>query len=493
MEKSKSLHELAEVVGGHVIGNPQTVISDVTHDSRQAGEGALFVAIVGENHDGHDFAHAAVETGAAALCVQRAVGIDIPQLVVARTRRITGELASEVHANPSRTLDVIGVTGTNGKTTVTHYVESILSANGRAAGMVGTIGSRVMGEPIPSVRTTPEAPDFQRLLAQMRDRGAEAVAVEVSSHALELDRVRGTRFAVAGFTNLSQDHLDFHGSMDEYRRAKERFFNEYEVDTAVFNIDDPMGRTLSGSYERPQISVGERGDFEADEIDFANGVTRFELKAPGFRENTSAPVLGHFNLSNLLVAMACCFAVGLTVEEIVAALPSLAPVRGRFEIVSRVDEPTVIVDYAHTPDGVARVVEAAREMAAGRVVVVVGAGGDRDRAKRAPMGAAASVADLVIITSDNPRGEDPDQIIDQVLEGVTRDSIREPDRSRAIAAAISNAVVGDIVLILGKGHETGQEINGQILPFDDRQIARQQLNGLPKSTNFDPESGSTGS
>ncbi|HEY5891528.1 MAG TPA: UDP-N-acetylmuramoyl-L-alanyl-D-glutamate--2,6-diaminopimelate ligase [Acidimicrobiia bacterium] len=492
MEKSKTLDELAEVVGGHVIGNPQVAVSDVTHDSRQAGAGALFVAIEGENHDGHDFAKAAVTTGAAALCVQRALRVEIPQLVVARTRRVAGELASAVHDNPSQSVDVIGVTGTNGKTTVTHYAESILTANQRRAGVMGTMGSLILGEAIPSVRTTPEAPDFQRLLAQMRDRGAEAIAVEVSSHALELDRVRGTRFAVAGFTNLSQDHLDFHGSMDAYRRAKERLFTEYEVDTAVFNIDDPVGNSLSESYDRPQISVGERGDFAADEIGFGDGVTRFRLTAPGFLGQTSAPVLGKFNLSNLLVAMACCFATGLAIEEIVSALSSLGPVSGRFEIVSRSAEPMVIVDYAHTPDGVANVIVAARAMVPGRVIVVVGAGGDRDRAKRAPMGAAASAADLVIITSDNPRSEDPGAIVDEVLEGVTKESISEPDRAVAIAAAISAAAVGDVVLILGKGHETGQEIHGQVRPFDDRLVARAQLNLLSKSANFDSDSGSIG-
>jgi UDP-N-acetylmuramoyl-L-alanyl-D-glutamate--2,6-diaminopimelate ligase len=492
METSKTLHELAQVVAGRVVGDPQTVVGDVTHDSRQAGHGTLFVAIEGELHDGHDFVAEAFATGAAALCVQREVGIDLPQLVVERTRRVAGELAAAVHGNPSRQLDVIGVTGTNGKTTVAHFVESLLSASSVPTGLVGTIRNRILGEEIPSVRTTPEAPDFQRLLSRMRDRGVEKVAVEVSSHALELDRVRGTEFAVAGFTNLSQDHLDFHVSMDAYRRAKERLFSEYEVDTAVFNIDDPVGKALSESYEGKQVTVGHEGDFSAEDASGSGLDTDFTLVAPGFSGRVTAPVLGDFNLSNLLVAVASCVSVGTSIDDVVSGIGELAPVPGRLEIVSSPGEPTVIVDYAHTPQGVALAVEAVRGITPGRVFVVVGAGGDRDRAKRGPMGSAASAADLVVVTSDNPRSEDPAAIVDQVLEGVTTASIRQPNRASAIAEAIAAADIGDVVLILGKGHEKGQEIAGTIYEFDDRQVARQHLNSLRKSANLDPESGSMG-
>lgn len=490
METSKSLYELAEVVDGDVLGNPQIAVSDVTHDSRQAGPGALFIAIEGEVHDGHDFAPEAISTGASALCVQRKLEFDVPQLIVANTRRVAGQLASEVHGNPSHELDVIGVTGTNGKTTVTHFVESLLSAHGTPTGLIGTIGSRALGKPIQSIRTTPEATDFQRLLGRMRDVGTEKVAVEVSSHALELDRVRGTRFAVAAFTNLSQDHLDFHGTMEAYRTAKERLFSEYEVGMAVLNVDDPVGSAIAEGYSGSKVTVGNAGEFGGGEIVPTSVGVEFELRAPGFRERVAAPVFGSFNVSNLLLAMACCYVSDMTMSEIVAALSELPAVPGRFEIVSHSDEPTVVVDYAHTPDGVEMAVATARPMASGRLLVVIGAGGDRDSAKRAPMGAAASGGDLVFVTSDNPRSEDPGAIVDQVLQGVTTDYIREPDRAAAIGTAISTAGIGDVVLILGKGHEKGQEIAGEVFPFDDREVARHHLNLLRKSANSGPDSGS---
>jgi UDP-N-acetylmuramoyl-L-alanyl-D-glutamate--2,6-diaminopimelate ligase len=493
METSRSLNELVEVVGGHVVGTAETVISDVTHDSRQAGPGTLFVAIPGEIHDGHSFAPQAVEAGASALCVQRILDLDVPQLVVGSTRRAIGELASQVHGIPSLDIDVVGVTGTNGKTTVTHYVESIMGSNGIPTGLIGTIGSRFLGQDIPSVRTTPEAPDFQRLLAEMRDRGAAKVAVEVSSHALALDRVRGTRFAVGAFTNLTQDHLDFHPSMDAYRAAKTLLFTDYEMSTAVFNVDDPMGRELSDDFGGDQLRVGAGGDFFADGVELTGVGTGFTLTAPGFHGAIDAPVFGDFNVSNLLVAMACCVATGLSVDDVLSAVGELVAVPGRFEVVSEPDDPLVIVDYAHTPDGVAMAVDTARDMVAGRVLVVIGAGGDRDRAKRRPMGLAASNGDLVFVTSDNPRSEDPAEIVDQVLDGVTAPFVRQPDRARAISDAINTAEPGDVVLILGKGHEQGQEIGGEIQPFDDREVARAELNVQRKSANIGTDSGSMGS
>jgi UDP-N-acetylmuramoyl-L-alanyl-D-glutamate--2,6-diaminopimelate ligase len=492
METSRTLHELGEAVGGHVIGAPETAVSHVTHDSRQIGEGTLYVAISGAIHDGHDFALEAAEAGAVALCVERELPIEIAQLIVGNTRQILGQLAAEIYGHPSHSIDVIGVTGTNGKTTVAHFIESIMDRAGFATGRIGTVGNAIKGKAVPSVRTTPEATEFQALLATMRDDGVEKVAVEVSSHALELGRVSGTRFAVAAFTNLSQDHLDFHRTMEAYRAAKARLFAEYEVETAVFNIDDPAGSNMSSSYAGAQLTVGSGGDFAAEGVATIADGSEFQLHAPGFNRRLSAPVYGSFNVSNLLVAVACCFAAGAELDVIIDALSGVDAVPGRFEIVSREDDPLVVVDYAHTPEGISLAIETARSLRPGRVIAVVGAGGDRDRAKRRPMGAAASSADLVVVTSDNPRNEDPDEIIDAVMEGVSAASVRQADRLTAIEKAITTAEQNDVVLILGKGHEQGQESKGAVAPFDDRAVARNQLKLWRKSANFGDNSGSMG-
>ena len=490
MGSSRSLGELGEVVEGDVIGDPETDIHDVTHDSREAGPGTLFVAIVGQTHDGHDYIDQALSAGASAVCVERPGNRGIPELVVRDTRAALGQLAAEVHGHPSRSLAVVGVTGTNGKTTVTHYVEALLNGAGVRTGLIGTIASRVGDELLPSVRTTPEASDFQRMLAQMRQSGAESVAVEVSSHALALNRIDATRFAVAAFTNLSQDHLDFHGSMTAYREAKERLFSEFEVGTAVLNIDDPVGSAIAGWFEGDVVTVGAGGHFAAEEIEPVPGGTGFTLRAPGGTYEVIAPVFGSFNVSNLAVAIACASLVGPSVRDLVPLLEDLRAVPGRFEIVSQEDEPLVVVDYAHTPDGIRMAVATGREFASGRVIVVFGAGGDRDSAKRPLMGRAASGADRVFVTSDNPRSEDPDAIIDQVTSGITADHAREADRRKAINSAIAEAGPGDVVLILGKGHESGQERAGETVPFDDREVARTALDVLRKSANFGTNSGS---
>ncbi len=491
MESSKSLGELAKSVGGNVLGSDQIAIADVTHDSRQIGTGTLFVAIKGRSYDGHQFVGAAIEAGAVAVCVTEEQDVSVPQLVVADPRGVLGQLAAEVHDWPSRSVDVIGVTGTNGKTTATHYIESLLSAIGLKTGVIGTIATRIAGKSQKSVRTTPEASDFQRLLALMRDEGVENVAVEVSSHALELGRVVGTSFRVAAFTNLSQDHLDFHGTMADYRAAKERLFTDYDIGAAVINIDDEVGADLANRVRAPVIKVGTGGDFEFSSLGHEPGGTEFTLESPAGRQRVLAPVYGDFNVSNLVVAIACCFCAGVDIEPLLNHISAIGVVPGRFERVPDVDSmPAVIVDYAHTPAGVARAVEAARLIGTGNVIVVIGAGGDRDRAKRPLMGEAASGADLVVVTSDNPRSEDPESIVAQVSAGVTAPLIREVDRREAITEAISVASPDDLVLVLGKGHEQGQEIGGKVLPFDDREVATDSLNRLRKSTKSGPNSGS---
>jgi UDP-N-acetylmuramoyl-L-alanyl-D-glutamate--2,6-diaminopimelate ligase len=386
---------------------------------------------------------------------------------------------------------VVGVTGTNGKTTVTHYVESLMNQAGRTAGLIGTVRTRVGDTLLPSVRTTPEATDFQRLLAEMRGLGAEVVAAEVSSHALEMSRVAGTRFEVAAFTNLSQDHLDFHGTMESYQLAKERLFREYEVGTAVVNVADPVGAGIADWATMPVITVGSGGSLHARSLSTSLRGSSFELVTDRGSVPVRSGVIGGFNIDNALVAAGCCLALGLTVAEIGEGLDKLGGVPGRFERVSGDDPVHVIVDYAHTPQGVEQAIAVARSVGDGMVIAVVGAGGDRDREKRPLMGSAATTADFALLTSDNPRSEDPGQILAEVASGAHgRAVILEVDRRTAIERAIAMAGPGDVVLILGKGHETGQEVDGEILPFDDREIARQVLADLRRSAGSRHDSGS---
>ena len=476
-DSPKTMSQLAHLVGGTVAGDPTTVLTDVVHDSRQAHSGALYVAMLGERTDGHDFAAGAVDAGASAVCVDHRLAIEAPQLIVGDTRRVIGELAAAVHDHPSTSLDVVGVTGTNGKTTVTHYVETIAGHAGRTPGLIGTIHTRSAGVETATSLTTPEASDFQRLLGAMRDDGVDLVAVEVSSHALEYGRVRGTQFAVAAFTNLSQDHLDFHGNMDSYRLAKERLFNEYQVGTAVINVDDPVGAAIAARYQGAMVTVGRGGDFSIHSVETHPAFSTFTVEGPSGAVEYQAPVVGEFNVANLVLACACCVAVGLDYEVVFDALPDIGGVPGRFQVVSGDDPITVIVDYAHTPEGVATAVETGRSLSGGRVIGLIGAGGDRDRAKRPAMGEAVSSADLAVITSDNPRSEDPGDIAAAVLSGLLpgSDHILEIDRRRAIEIAIDAAEDGDVVLILGRGHEPMQDFGSEQVPFDDRDVAAASL------------------
>jgi UDP-N-acetylmuramoyl-L-alanyl-D-glutamate--2,6-diaminopimelate ligase len=485
-----TLGEVSALVGGRVLGDPGIHLDDVTHDSRMAGPAVLFVAVRGASHDGHDFVTAAVRAGSPAVAVEVAQQTQAGQVVVDDTRAAMGPMASRVHGDPSADLAVVGVTGTNGKTTVTHYVESLMGRAGHTTGLIGTVHTRVGDNALSSVRTTPEATDFQRLLAEMRVLGAEVVAAEVSSHALEMSRVAGTRFEVAAFTNLSQDHLDFHGTMDSYRRAKERLFREFEVGTAVINVADPVGADIAGWAEMPVITVGSGGSVQAINVKTSLQGSSFELVTGRGSADVKSGLIGGFNVENALVAAGCCLALGLTVDEIASGMGELAGVPGRFEQVSGNAEVHVIVDYAHTPGGVEQAISVARSVTDGKVIAVVGAGGDRDREKRPLMGAAAGRADLAVLTSDNPRSEDPDQILAEVASGIERrEIILEVDRRAAIEMAIDSAAPGDVVLILGKGHETGQEVMGEILPFDDRDVARQILTGRG-SAGMGPASGS---
>jgi UDP-N-acetylmuramoyl-L-alanyl-D-glutamate--2,6-diaminopimelate ligase len=487
----KKLEDLALAVGGVTHGDRNVLLTDVTHDSRHAGSGTMYVAVRGSHVDGHDFVTEAVAAGSPAICVDHHMSSGVAELEVADTRAVMGPLAAAVHDDPSASLAVVGVTGTNGKTTVTHYVESIAAGAGRTPGLIGTVHTRVGEHNLSSERTTPEATDFQRLLAEMRDLGADLIAAEISSHALELGRVSATRFAVAAFTNLSQDHLDFHGDMDAYRAAKGRLFEEYEVDAAVINVGDPVGREIADKAKMPVLRVGPDGDLRAGAVSTSFDGTSFDMTLEGESHHVTAPLIGDFNVENALIASGCCLRLGLSIEDVVAGLGRLGPVPGRFEVVSGSFPVRVVVDYAHTPEGIHQAISVARDLALGRVIAVFGAGGDRDREKRPLMGRAAIEADLSVLTSDNPRSEDPEAIIRDVMSGIEGSGVVvEPDRRRAIEHAVRAASPGDVVLILGKGHETGQEVGERVLPFDDKLVAAEVLDRMGRSSDSEGGSGS---
>jgi UDP-N-acetylmuramoyl-L-alanyl-D-glutamate--2,6-diaminopimelate ligase len=454
------------------------VVGDVVFDSREVAPGALFCCVAGALEDGHDYAPEAVAAGAVALLVERWLDdLAVPQIRVASVREAMGPIAAVVFSHPADTLTVAGITGTNGKTTVTYLLESIWRAAGVRPGVIGTTGARVDGEPIPLARTTPEAPDLHRLLARMRDAGVTAVALEVSSHALAQHRVGGVRFDVAAFTNLSQDHLDFHPSMEAYFEAKASLFTPAYAARAVVNADDPWARRLLTTPVVPTTTYGvERdADVRATDVTSTVGGVSFTVDGVAFRSR----LRGSFNVSNCLAAIAIARQLGIGPDAAAEGLAAVPGVPGRVEPVEAGQGFLVVVDYAHTPDSIRSVLQAARPLASGRLIVVFGCGGDRDRAKRPLMGAAASsTADLTVITSDNPRSEDPLAIIADVEPGA-RDGggayVVEPDRRAAIELAIEGAGTGDVVVIAGKGHEPYQELADGTIPFDDREVAREVL------------------
>ena len=485
------LHELLDSVDVlELRGDPRTEIASVTHDSRAVAPGDLFCCIVGATTDGHDHAPAALSAGAAALLVERPLGLPVAEARVASVRAALGPVAAAAWGQPSSKLAVLGVTGTNGKTTTTWLLENIGRAAGIKPGVIGTIGARIDGAPLPGERTTPEATELQALLARMADAGVGLAAIEVSSHALVMHRVDGTRFAAACFTNLSHDHLDFHADLDDYFEAKARLFDRAFTDAAAANLDDPHGVEIACRAEAAGLSVlgfgGPAGGAPVRPEALLAGPegNTFRLVTPYGSAMVRSPLVGAFNLSNALAAAATALVAGLDVEAVGAGLSAPLVVPGRMERVDAGQPFSVIVDYAHTPDGLEQVLRAARPLAAdrgGRLVVVFGCGGDRDRAKRPEMGkAAATLADVVVVTSDNPRSEDPGAIIDEVLTGIPAGvhPLVVPDRREAVAAALAGREAGDVVVVAGKGHEQGQTAGGVTVPFDDRVVAREELGRL---------------
>jgi UDP-N-acetylmuramoyl-L-alanyl-D-glutamate--2,6-diaminopimelate ligase len=460
------------------------MIERLVSDSRRASPGTAFFAYPGEKADGRAFIGEAVHRGAAAV-VWDPAGFDwrgqwrVPNAPVAELKQRAGELAAQFHNHPSHALWMCGVTGTNGKTSCSQWIAAALSSAGAKSGVIGTLGNGYPGALDEAGNTTPDALELHARLARFRDEGARAVAMEVSSHGLVQGRVNAVRFACALFTNLSQDHLDYHGSMAAYAAAKARLFATPGLRTAVLNLDDPMGTELAARLRGQLRVIGYtlEGACAADEVLALDEA--LELSFGSARARLVTRQVGRFNRSNVLGVIGCLIAYGLPFGEAVDLVTELPAVPGRMEKVA--DHPLVIVDYAHTPDALEKVLATLRPVArerGGRLVVVFGAGGDRDPTKRPLMGAAASrIADRVVITSDNPRSEDPDRSIDAVAAGVQRASQREADRRRAIELALRDAAAEDVVLIAGKGHESYQEIAGRRLPFSDQAVAREALKG----------------
>ncbi len=463
---------LRELTGG---GAPDVEITGLTYSSSDVTPGSLFFCVPGFRADGHDFAPDAVSRGAVALVCERPLDLGVPEVIVDDVRGAMGQIAARFYGSPTDELRVVGITGTNGKTTTAFLTRAILEGTGTQCGLLGTVKYVVGGQEREAVRTSPEALDLQRDFRAMLDGGDRACAMEVSSHALELGRVAGIRFACRVFTNLTQDHLDFHETMEAYFAAKARLFDE--GGPAVVNVDDEYGRRLAAEVDNRTFAIDRDADYRALDVEFDLMGSRFRCLTPDGELQLSSPLPGLFNVQNVLAAVAAAHSLGVTGETIAAALPRFGRVPGRFEPVDEGQGFGVLVDYAHTPEALENVLRAAREVTQGRLHVVFGAGGDRDRGKRPLMGdAARRLADRVLVTSDNPRSEDPDAIIDEVMEGAGTTAERITDRRRAIAHAIETAAAGDVVIIAGKGHEQGQEFeNGRKEPFDDSEVAREAI------------------
>lgn len=479
-------------------------LADLTADSRAVKLGSIFVAYPGTFMDGRRFIAEALARGAAAVLWERREFTwderwGVPNLGVENLRARVSEIAGHLYGNPSETLWMAGVTGTNGKTTVSQWIAAALDALGRRAAVIGTLGNGLVGERTEGKNTTPDPIVLQRLLAEYLRRGARGVAMEVSSHGLHQERVAGIRYDIAVFTNLTRDHLDYHGTMDAYAEAKYRLFSARGLTHAVINADDEWGGRFAERLQSSGLDVitfgaqaggvrHEKPRLLASDIGLSEAGVRFHVSSEWGEGDVNAAVLGAFNVSNLLAVLGALLAAGIAFDAAVGAVSALQPVTGRLERVGGGKAPLVVIDYAHTPDALEKALEALRgilgstalrdhAVAAGRLFCVFGCGGDRDAGKRPIMGeAAARLADHVIVTSDNPRGEAPRAIIDQVMSGILDGDVEAvEDRQVAIFSALHQAQAGDVVLIAGKGHETYQEIAGQRHPFSDREVAKAAL------------------
>jgi UDP-N-acetylmuramoyl-L-alanyl-D-glutamate--2,6-diaminopimelate ligase len=456
--------------------------------------GEIFVALKGLHTDGHDHLNQAIAAGAGALMVdaawahEHALDAPVPVFHATDTREALAWLAAEHHGHASRAMEVVGVTGTNGKTTTTHLIEAILQEAGRSTGLIGTLGGRYQegGTPmtLDTGHTTPQALELQGLFARMKRSGVNAVVMEVSSHALDQLRVAHTDFDAAAFTNLTQDHLDYHATMEAYAKAKAKLFSMIEPSSGfrgvAVNLDDPAGAPMGAHARVPVLGYSALGcpaDLRAEGVALTASGSRWKLVTPFGEQALTLRLPGLFNVSNALAAIGCALSLGIPLATCVAGLERMRGVPGRVELVTRPEDPfSVLVDYAHTPDGLENVLRTAREFTRNRLLVVFGCGGDRDKGKRPQMGEIAGrLADAVFLTSDNPRSEDPQAILAEVGRGLTGAYVSEPDREQAISLAIAEAKAGDVVVIAGKGHETYQIFAGRTIHFDDREVARQAL------------------
>ncbi len=493
--------ELRELLAGadviEIVGDAETEITSLAYDSRRVEQGSLFFCYPGSIADGHEYAPLAVQAGATAVVVERTLELEpfVTQAVVADGRAAMAHAAVRFYGDPTAEVRVFGVTGTNGKTTTAFLIRHILERRAVQTGLLGTV-KRVVGGVAEEVeRTTPEAIDLQATFRRMADAGDRACAMEVSSHALALRRADGIRFAVAAFTNLTQDHLDFHADMDDYFRAKRLLFAGERAERAVVNLDDPYGDKLVAEFDAITFSASgdERADLRALDLDFDASGSRFRCVGTDAEAQVVLPLPGRFNVENALCAIASVGAVGVPLDHAAAALSEAERVPGRFEPVDEGQPFTVLVDYAHTPDSLENVLVSARQVTpdSARLVCVFGAGGDRDLDKRPLMGEIVGrLADLAVVTSDNPRSEDPPAIVADIRAGMdaaTAEIAVEPDRRAAIAFALAAAAADDTVVIAGKGHEQGQEFErGRKIPFDDRDVAREELRRLAATASAGP-------
>jgi len=464
-------------------GSLDKQIDSIHYDSRQAGRNSLFFCIEGLKYDGHKFAADAVSNGAYAVVLRRDVHLPegVTKIFVPDTRSAMALTAKEFYDNPLSNIDLIGVTGTNGKTTVTYLVKSILDTAGKKTGLIGTIVSMIGDKKTYSDRTTPESLDLQKIFREMADCGVESVAMEVSSHSLALKRVEGCAFDVGIFTNLTRDHLDFHGTFENYRQAKASLFDLSEC--AVINIDDESGRMMLSGVKKRIVTYGieREADVYASDIEVSSKGVRFKLHLPNGSDFINLKIPGIFSVYNGLAAASAMYSVGITLDIIKEGLEAVTGVPGRFELLDTGTDYSVILDYAHTPDGLENILRTAKEFAKGRVITLFGCGGDRDPGKRPVMGEiAAKFSDLCVVTSDNPRTEEPMSIIEDILPGVRKANCQHivvENRRNAIETALKEARAGDVVILAGKGHETYQILKDRIIHFDEREIVTEILQG----------------
>jgi UDP-N-acetylmuramoyl-L-alanyl-D-glutamate--2,6-diaminopimelate ligase len=460
-------------------------IERIEYDSRRVKPGAIFSCVVGTFRDGHDYAEGAYKNGAAALIVERELPFPIPQIIAKNSRRAMAQLAAKLYGYPAKELRIIGVTGTNGKTTTTYMVKSVAEKCGLKVGLIGTIRNIIGDRVISTQRTTPESTELQEILRMMADERVDLVVMEVSSHSLDQERVYGLQFEVGGFTNLTQDHLDYHKTFDNYLAAKKKLFERSAF--AVVNADDPHSEKLLEGLDIPRMTyaVREPADIYANDIEICVRDVEFDMTTPVGSAHIAVPIPGLFNVFNAMLAAGICVRLGFPIEKIAGGLADVSGVTGRMESLDTTGFPfSVILDFAHTPDGIINLLTSVREFAKGRVMTVFGCGGDRDHAKRPIMGEAAGrYSDFCVVTSDNPRTEDPMSIIGNVLDGVNKTAVEYvviQNRREAIKYALTHARPDDVVVLAGKGHETYQEINNVKYPFDEKVVVAELLDEMRK-------------